>query len=104
MHGREFIDLYTYVRDIYKGEVVLPYVSYMIHCIIYDTFSFLNFCDLWWLIKPSLDKQSKMERLFQLPNILTHYLAVKLDLQVNILVTAPKKQNVAYLIHRALEG
>ena len=56
-------NLLAYIYQEYlKGEVVLPYVSYMIHCIIYDTFSFLNFCDLWWLIKPGSDKQSQLER------------------------------------------
>ena len=73
-------------------------------CFIYDTFSFLNFGEFWWLIKTISDNGLNLNDLFYLPNILIVLLAVSLNFQANILVSAPKKKNVAYMIHRALEG
>ena len=55
---------YIYIRFIYKGEVnisILIFDFFNTQCIIYDTFSFLNIGELWWLIKPISDKWPQLK-------------------------------------------
>ena len=43
---------FIYIRDIQKGKVNISFFIFIARCIIYDTFWFLNFGNLWWPINP----------------------------------------------------
>ena len=58
-------NLLDYVYHVYLkrwSQYLNSYFSFFnAQCIIYDTFSFLNFCELWWLIKPISDNWSQLK-------------------------------------------
>ena len=60
---RKTNNLLDHIDHVYrKGEVNISILLdfYNAQCLIYDTLSFFNFGELWWLIKPILDKWSQL--------------------------------------------